>query len=143
MPGDFVLPTVSVSLRSEAMAVQHHAFKKRSALCSSSLSTAFLLADTTECDFHTSVSDIECVTLSSALNCPDKPECLRSNLHPKGWWRLSAALTAINIFAEYMRELCCFGSMVCAFHSMGRCNSPKESLIRYSLTGFGLRDKWC
>lgn len=59
MPGDFVLPTVSVCLRSEAMAVQHHrAFKKRSALCSSSLSTAFLPADTSECDFRTSVSGI-------------------------------------------------------------------------------------
>lgn len=58
MPGDFVLPTVSVCLRSEAMAVQHRAFKKRSALCSSSLSTAFLPADTSECDFRTSVSGI-------------------------------------------------------------------------------------
>lgn len=82
MPGDFVLPTVSVSLRSEAMAVQHHAFKKRSALCSSSLSAAFLPADTSECDYRTAVSDIECVTLTWVLNCPATPDCLGSNLHP-------------------------------------------------------------
>lgn len=82
MPGDFVLQTVSVSLRSEAMAVQHHAFKKRPALCFSSLSTAFLPADTSERDIRTSVSDIECVTLTSALNCPAEPDFVRSNLHP-------------------------------------------------------------
>lgn len=134
---------MSVSLRSEAMAVQHHAFKKRSALCSSSLSTAFLPADTSQHDICTSVSDIDCVTLTSALNCPAEPT-VRGHICIQ---RMAGTISS----AYCNQHFCSIHEGVVLLWEHGVCFSfhgemqfpPKESLIRYSLMCFGLRDKWC
>lgn len=53
MLGYFVLPTVSVCLKSEAMVVQHNAFQKQFALCSFVKHTFFLWIDHFECVFCT------------------------------------------------------------------------------------------
>lgn len=112
MPAYFVLPTVSACLRSEAMAVQHNAFQKGFALCSF-LEHNFSFSGYLWMCFVHLMSGIERVTLTSDLNCPLEPVCLRSKLYPKCSWNIYSIHSHWHL-TEYIRR---YADVVCGVPS--------------------------